>query len=144
MTTTPTMVSKRKPEGPPEVPSRNLGAPRVPTKPGRYVTGGGLTIESCVEPLNDSRFELDRLVTRLDTERGCLFESSYEFPGRCACARAPSRPAIHCALAAGAPAAFGWAWTSSFCPQQWRRAHSPAPSQVRALDHGLRQPAALH
>jgi len=61
---------------------RSLGAPRVPTKPGRYTTGGGVTVESRVESLGDSREELESLVTRLDTERGCLFESSYEFPGR--------------------------------------------------------------
>ena len=63
-------------------PARSLGAPRVPSKPGRYVTGGGVTVESRVESLGDSREQLESLVTRLDTERGCLFESSYEFPGR--------------------------------------------------------------
>ena len=32
--------------------------------------------------MEDPKAELEALVDTLDTNRGCLFESSYEFPGR--------------------------------------------------------------
>ena len=35
-----------------------------------------------VEELLDARAALEGMVDQLDSERGCVFESSYEFPGR--------------------------------------------------------------
>lgn len=61
---------------------RTLGAPRQHTKLGKYETDGGMTIECDCEILADPTVALEALVDRLDTNRGCLFESSYDFPGR--------------------------------------------------------------
>ena len=70
-----------KPPGPQPQP-RSLGAPRLTCKPGRYVTRGGVTVDCEVCELPESRQALDDIAGRLDSERGCLFESSYEYPGR--------------------------------------------------------------
>mmetsp|Transcript_52610 Transcript_52610/g.87349 ORF Transcript_52610/g.87349 Transcript_52610/m.87349 type:complete len:749 (-) Transcript_52610:296-2542(-) len=76
------MTAKRKAAEESPLPHRSLGAPRMTKNPGRYVTQGGVTIDCEVSDLPDSRRSLDQLITRLDSERGCIFESSYEFPGR--------------------------------------------------------------
>ena len=46
-----------------------------------FVTAGGVTVTRADE-LDDYRGALDRWIDRLDHERGCVFSSSYEFPGR--------------------------------------------------------------
>jgi len=61
---------------------RNLGAPRLTSKTGDYTTRGGVRVHCDVSELEDAQKPYDELVERLDTHRGCLFESSYEFPGR--------------------------------------------------------------
>jgi len=61
---------------------RNLGAPRLTSKPGRYTTRGNVTVDCEVWSIINGDDLYDELITRLDHERGCLFESSYEFPGR--------------------------------------------------------------
>ena len=63
-------------------PARTLGAPRPPHPGGRYTTRGGVTVDCEVEELLDARAALEGMVDQLDSERGCVFESSYEFPGR--------------------------------------------------------------
>ena len=61
---------------------RTLGAPRFHNSLGRYVTAGGLVVDCTQVEMEDPKAELEALVDTLDTNRGCLFESSYEFPGR--------------------------------------------------------------
>ena len=61
---------------------RTLGAPRVHTKLGRYETAGGVTVDCAEVPLEEPKAELEALVDKLNERRGCLFESSYDFPGR--------------------------------------------------------------
>ena len=63
-------------------PARTLGAPRPPHPGGQYTTRGGVTVDCEVEELLDARAALEGMVDQLDSERGCVFESSYEFPGR--------------------------------------------------------------
>eukprot|EP00325_Prymnesiales_sp_UTEX-LB-985_P029536 CAMPEP_0174717792 /NCGR_PEP_ID=MMETSP1094-20130205/27209_1 /TAXON_ID=156173 /ORGANISM="Chrysochromulina brevifilum, Strain UTEX LB 985" /LENGTH=773 /DNA_ID=CAMNT_0015917789 /DNA_START=12 /DNA_END=2333 /DNA_ORIENTATION=+ len=78
----PQQPLKRLYAGDPAQPARTLGAPRVHTKLGKYETAGGLTVECNCEILNDPTVALEAMVDHLDTHRGCLFESSYDFPGR--------------------------------------------------------------
>jgi anthranilate synthase len=47
----------------------------------RYETRGGVEVECSVEPV-DGRAALDALTAALDTRRGVLLASSYEYPGR--------------------------------------------------------------
>ena len=65
-----------------EAPELTLGAPRPQAASGRYVTKGGVTVDRVVEPLADPSEALEGLINQLDEERGCVFQSSYEFPGR--------------------------------------------------------------
>ncbi len=46
-----------------------------------YTTRGGIAVESRCEAV-EGRRALDELIGRLDSERGALFASSYEYPGR--------------------------------------------------------------
>ena len=59
-----------------------LGAPRFHNSLGRYTTAGGVVIDCTQKEMENPAAELDALIDKLDTNRGCLFESSYEFPGR--------------------------------------------------------------
>lgn len=63
-------------------PARTLGAPRFHSGLGRYETGGGVVVDCACEDVDEPTPHLDALIDRLDTHRGCLFESSYDFPGR--------------------------------------------------------------
>ena len=67
-----------------------LGAPPARPKGGHYVTKGGIDVTAHVEPLEFSNSVLDgtsadaieKLVEALDSRKGVLLSSSYEFPGR--------------------------------------------------------------
>jgi len=61
---------------------RSLGAPRQSERPGRYITKGGIIVDCEKTQLDHPDDAFEKMVHRLDSERGCLFESSYEFPGR--------------------------------------------------------------
>eukprot|EP00964_Phaeocystis_antarctica_P136908 scaffold101403_cov62-Phaeocystis_antarctica.AAC.3 len=63
-------------------PELTLGAPRTQAASGRYVTKGGVTVDRLVKPLADPSEALEGLIDQLDQERGCVFQSSYEVPGR--------------------------------------------------------------
>ena len=63
-------------------PELTLGAPRTQAASGRYVTKGGVTVDRLVQPLSDPSDALEGLIDQLDQERGCVFQSSYEVPGR--------------------------------------------------------------
>mmetsp|Transcript_20939 Transcript_20939/g.45488 ORF Transcript_20939/g.45488 Transcript_20939/m.45488 type:complete len:966 (-) Transcript_20939:82-2979(-) len=69
-----------------------LGAPPVRPTGGHYLTKGGIQVTAHVEPLEytttptgsslSSDQALEDLVTQLDSHKGVLLASSYEFPGR--------------------------------------------------------------
>jgi anthranilate synthase len=59
-----------------------MGAPKQRSRPGRYTTEGGITIDCAVRAVSDHDAEFDSLVESIDTHRGLILESSYEFPGR--------------------------------------------------------------
>ena len=63
-------------------PGLTLGAPRQHAPSGRYVTKGGVAVDCTMEKLDDPQLALEELIDRLDQERGCVFQSSYEVPGR--------------------------------------------------------------
>ena len=63
-------------------PARTLGAPRFHDAPGGYTTDGGMYVDCEVTELKEPHRELETLIDKLDSQRGCLFESSYDFPGR--------------------------------------------------------------
>ena len=63
-------------------PGRTLGAPRFHQAPGGYVTAGGMYVNCDMTELDEPHAALESLIDRLDSQRGCLFESSYDFPGR--------------------------------------------------------------
>ena len=76
-------LKKQKAEPPAEhVPS--CGAPRYRPSSGSYSTKGGVIITRNVRLLSVEAFmrQSQRLVSDLDRRRGCIFESSYEYPGR--------------------------------------------------------------
>lgn len=74
----------------------SLGAPRARPKGGRFMTKGGIEIISNVKRLeytktgdelslansNSSEAVIESLVAQLDSHKGVLLTSSYEFPGR--------------------------------------------------------------
>lgn len=63
----------------------SLGAPPADRpKGGTYETRGGITISARVVPLFEPQVgeALTNLLSRLDSQRGVLLDSSYEFPGR--------------------------------------------------------------
>lgn len=74
----------------------SLGAPRARPKGGRFLTKGGIEIISNVKRLeytktgdelslansNSSEAVIESLVAQLDSHKGVLLTSSYEFPGR--------------------------------------------------------------
>ena len=68
----------------------SLGAPSIRPKGGHYLTKGGVQITTHVTPLKfstssspgTSHSEIETLIDSLDTQRGVLLQSSYEFPGR--------------------------------------------------------------
>lgn len=74
----------------------SLGAPRARPKGGRFLTKGGIEIISNVKRLeytktgdelslansNSSEAAIESLVAQLDSHKGVLLTSSYEFPGR--------------------------------------------------------------
>ena len=74
----------------------SLGAPRGRPKGGHFMTKGGIQVSANVEGLeytrtgdepslankNSSEAVIERLVQKLDSHKGVLLTSSYEFPGR--------------------------------------------------------------
>ena len=74
----------------------SLGAPRGRPKGGHFMTKGGIQVTANVEGLeytrtgdepslaneNSSEAVIERLVQKLDSHKGVLLTSSYEFPGR--------------------------------------------------------------
>jgi len=67
----------------------SLGAPPVRPPGGHYLTKGGIQVTAHIEPVvydsvhgHDSDAAIEELVDQLDSRRGVLMQSSYEFPGR--------------------------------------------------------------
>lgn len=69
----------------------SLGAPRGRPKGGHFLTKGGIQVTANVEALEfsqdgtqakSSEAVIERLVQQLDSHKGVLLTSSYEFPGR--------------------------------------------------------------
>lgn len=63
-----------------EMPS--LGAPNARPRSQTYVTAGQVMVISEVFEVEDPLAEVQELSRRLDSSRGCLLSSSYEYPGR--------------------------------------------------------------
>ena len=63
-------------------PQRTLGAPRAHARLGRYETAGGVLVDCDSSGVEDPNAALEALIDKLESHRGCLFESSYDFPGR--------------------------------------------------------------
>ena len=63
-------------------PQLTLGAPRAHPRLGRYETAGGISVDCERHDCPDANAALEAMIDRLDSHRGCLFESSYDFPGR--------------------------------------------------------------
>jgi len=59
-----------------------LGAPQSRPKSCTYVTAGKVIVIAEVEDVDDDVGEFQELRARLDSQRGCLLSSSYEYPGR--------------------------------------------------------------
>jgi anthranilate synthase len=61
-----------------------MGAPRFRPSSGTFSTKGGVLISRQLTLLTTEQFvtESTNLVKALDERRGCIFESSYEYPGR--------------------------------------------------------------
>jgi len=59
-----------------------LGAPSSRPSSSTYVTAGKVVVISEVEDVLDPIAALNELKTSLDSSRGCLLSSSYEYPGR--------------------------------------------------------------
>lgn len=59
-----------------------LGAPGGRPRSSTYVTAGHVVVISEVEDVEDPMAEVKALASRLDSCRGCLLSSSYEYPGR--------------------------------------------------------------
>lgn len=68
----------------------SLGAPRARPSGGHYLTKGGIQVTANVKPLEFSKSlnpgtsesAIEHLIDQLDSHRGVLLTSSYEFPGR--------------------------------------------------------------
>jgi anthranilate synthase len=68
----------------------SLGAPRARPSGGHFLTKGGIQVTAHVEPLEFSKSlnagtsesAINHLIDQLDSHRGVLLTSSYEFPGR--------------------------------------------------------------
>lgn len=60
----------------------SLGAPRARPESRKYTTKGGVDVNVAVNGIEDPEATVERLVDALDSRLGCLFTSSYEFPGR--------------------------------------------------------------
>mmetsp|Transcript_22945 Transcript_22945/g.40642 ORF Transcript_22945/g.40642 Transcript_22945/m.40642 type:complete len:767 (-) Transcript_22945:120-2420(-) len=61
------------------------GRPRYKPDSREFNTGGGVKVKRTVQDLPDSgeaEALLNELVDKLDSRRGCIFESAYEYPGR--------------------------------------------------------------
>ncbi|KAG8467365.1 hypothetical protein KFE25_000681 [Diacronema lutheri] len=61
---------------------RTMGAPKQRSRPGRYTTEGGITVDCAVRAVTEHEREFQALVDSIDAHRGLILESSYEFPGR--------------------------------------------------------------
>lgn len=61
-----------------------MGAPRYRPSSGTFTTDGGVLVSRQLRllSLEDFANESGHLVAALDEQRGCIFESSYEYPGR--------------------------------------------------------------
>jgi len=73
-----TNADAKAPNGP------TLGAPGARPKSKTYVTKGKIVVISEIEDLEEphARDEVRKLSEQLDSSRGCLLSSTYEFPGR--------------------------------------------------------------
>mmetsp|Transcript_1234 Transcript_1234/g.5237 ORF Transcript_1234/g.5237 Transcript_1234/m.5237 type:complete len:819 (-) Transcript_1234:34-2490(-) len=60
----------------------SLGAPRERPEDDSYRTAGGILVERRVSAVEDEIGEVEALVDALDTNKGVLLASSYEYPGR--------------------------------------------------------------
>ncbi|KAL3917416.1 MAG: hypothetical protein SGARI_007720, partial [Bacillariaceae sp.] len=69
----------------------SLGAPRGRPTGGHYLTKGGIQVTANVDGLEFSKdptsqqgseYAIEGLIEKLDSHKGVLFTSSYEFPGR--------------------------------------------------------------
>jgi len=63
-------------------PRPGLGAPKGRPQSSTYVTAGKVVVISEVEDVADPHAEVKALASRLDSCKGCLLSSSYEYPGR--------------------------------------------------------------
>ena len=59
-----------------------LGAPRFRPPSAAFATKGNVQVTRTVTTIADLRNSVESLVDALDSRRGCLFQSSYEYPGR--------------------------------------------------------------
>lgn len=86
MTDHHTETSKRsKLSAPSPQPGLSVGRPRYRPETGSFITkSGAVRVERLVEKLTGEEAELGfaELGLELDSKRGCLFQSAYEFPGR--------------------------------------------------------------
>src|SRR5688572_933375 len=62
----------------------SVGRPRYRPETGEYITAGGVKVSRGVEKLNSLEVDeqIRQLTVDLDTTRGGVFQSAYEFPGR--------------------------------------------------------------
>eukprot|EP00612_Vaucheria_litorea_P003661 CAMPEP_0171466828 /NCGR_PEP_ID=MMETSP0945-20130129/9540_1 /TAXON_ID=109269 /ORGANISM="Vaucheria litorea, Strain CCMP2940" /LENGTH=113 /DNA_ID=CAMNT_0011995093 /DNA_START=12 /DNA_END=349 /DNA_ORIENTATION=- len=60
----------------------SLGAPRHRPTQSSYFTKGGVEVSCEVGEVFDASQRLESLIESLDSQKGVLFTSSYEFPGR--------------------------------------------------------------
>lgn len=60
----------------------SVGRPRYRPGNADFVTQGGVRISRTVTSVDDVTTEVQGLIARLNTHRGCIFESAYEYPGR--------------------------------------------------------------
>ena len=61
-----------------------MGAPRFRPASGNFSTKGGVLVRRQLTLLTPEEFSIEssNLIKALDERRGCIFESSYEYPGR--------------------------------------------------------------
>jgi len=70
------------PSSPRQFKKPTLGAPQDRPKSKTYVTAGKVVVIAEVEDVADSAKEIHEMAVQLDSQRGCLLSSSYEYPGR--------------------------------------------------------------
>jgi len=60
----------------------SVGRPRYKPDNRTFKTKGGITVKRTVVDILNPKEEIEKIVTNLDSKRGCIFESAYEYPGR--------------------------------------------------------------